>query len=157
MKLNNGGATAKGFEKFIELDTFDLGVSRKIDTKIGKVTDRDFGVPNIMDFIISKQLDKSSPYLFEASLAGTTLGEIKLSACGASGSANKYLEYTFSDVMLSHYSISGTENQHQDDLPYEILHLNFTKVEMKYIPRNSKNESLLPISSGYDLTTATSI
>jgi len=157
MQLSNiqGSVSTKGFEHMIELDSFDLGTSRNIKNKVGHQSDREYGVPNISDFIVSKMLDKSSPYLFEASLVGDSLGEVKIYACGSSGNSDKYLEYTFSDAMLSHYSIAGTANKEVDEKPYEILHLNFTKVEMKYIPRNSSNQALAPISAGYNLVTAT--
>lgn len=157
VKNINGSVTSKGHEKWILLDSFDLGISRNVTIKIGSAQDREHGVPKISDFIITKTLDMSSPYLFEQSLVGTSLGDVKIDACGASNDSDKYLQYTFSDVIVSHYDINGISSDNSNDKPIETLRLNFTKIEMKYIPRNSNNVALSPISAGYNITTATKI
>lgn len=153
----NGSVTTQGHEQWVELKSFDTGVSRNITVRSGHVTDRETGSPKIGDFVITKELDKSSPHFYEASLVGTSLGEVRIDACGASSDANKYLQYTLSDVMVSHYDISGGAEEGSSDKPIETLHLNFVKVEMKYVPRNSANKTLAPISVGYDVEKATSL
>jgi type VI secretion system secreted protein Hcp len=157
VKNIDGDVTSKGHEKWILLDSFDLGIARNVITKVGNVQDREHGIPKISDFIITKNLDKASPYLFEQSLVGTSLGDVKIDACGASDGSDKYLQYTFSDVIVSHYDINGISSEDSNDKPVETLRLNFTKVEMKYIPRNSKNEPLSPVSTGYDIEKASKI
>ena len=157
VKNINGSVTTKGHEQWIKLNSFDFDTQRNIFVKPGHVSDRECGIPNITDFIITKEVDKASPYLFEASLTGVSLGAAFIDVCGSSDDSNKYLQYVLSDVIISRYNINGIDNDKVIEKPLETLHLNFTKIETKYIPRNSDNKPLSPIGAGYNIETATKI
>ena len=152
-----GDVTSKGHESWIELNSFDAGVSRRVTVKPGHVSDRENGLPTMTDFIVTKLIDKASPYLFQASCTGGSIGTIKIDACGASGETDKYLQYSLSDVIISRYDINGVSDKEANLKPHETLHLNFTKIEMSYIPRSGENKPQSPISTGYDIETATKI
>jgi type VI secretion system secreted protein Hcp len=152
-----GNATSLGHENWIELNSFDAGVSRHIVVKPGRGTDREKGLASLTDFVITKTIDKSSPYLFQASCTGGSLGTVKLNACGGSNNLDQYLQYTLSDVIISHYDINGISDKENDLRPHETLHLNFTKIEMSYVPRSSDNKPQSPINTGYDVSTSSKI
>ena len=101
-------------------------------------------------------MDKASPKLFEESCTGTSLGDVTIHACRTSDGLDEYLEYKLSNVIVSHYDVSAADNGENDDL-LETVHLNFTKVQMKYIPRNANNQSESPIIAGYSLETASKL
>ena len=67
-----------------------------------------------------------------------------------------YLEYTLSDVVISHYDLSGIAPEDHDHFK-ETVHLNFTKVQMKYVPTNAGGKSGSPIISGYDIGAASKL
>jgi type VI secretion system secreted protein Hcp len=50
--------------------------------------------------------------------------------------------------MVSGYSVSSS-----GDTPEESLSLNFTKIEMKYIPSGEANDAGSPVIASYDATT----
>lgn len=152
-----GSVTTKNHEQWIQADSFEFDLSRRISVRPGQVSDREHTTPSIGDVILTKQLDKSSPYLFEAGCTGTSLGQIKIDACGGSGDSDKYLQYTLSDVIISKYEIMGNDDHETHQLPTETLRLNFTKLEMTFTPRNSDNKPLAPVSAGYDIEKATSL
>jgi type VI secretion system secreted protein Hcp len=62
-----GDVISKGHESCIELNSFDAGVSRRVTVRPGHVSDRESGSPTMTNFIVTKAVDKASPYLFQAS------------------------------------------------------------------------------------------
>ena len=156
MKIENvtGSSTSKNHQGWITLESLDFGMRRSISVHPGMTNNRETSTPKIGDFVIIKSMDKSSPHLFEKSCTGTSLGEVIIHACRTSDSLEEYLEYKLQDVMISHYDVNGASPESQDTLS-ETLHLNFTQVQMKYVPRNSENKSESPIISGYDVSKAT--
>jgi type VI secretion system secreted protein Hcp len=159
LKIKNidGDVTSKGHEKSIRLKSMVFGVVRNLSVRPGHTSDREAGSPKIGDLVVTKIVDKSSPYLFEASCAYNSLGQVTIDACGSSKDTEKYLQYVLSDAMISAYEINGISDDEDEEKFIETIHLNFTKVEMKYIPHNSENKPLAPISAGYDIEKATKI
>jgi type VI secretion system secreted protein Hcp len=157
IKNINGAVTTKGHENWISLKSFDFATLRHITVKPGHVTDREGGVPGVGEFVVRKFVDKSSPYLLEAGCTSISLGQVTMDACGSSGDSDKYLQYILNDVIVSKYDINGVADDALTEKPIETLHLNFTKIEMKYTPRNSDNKALAPISAGYDIEKATKL
>ena len=48
--------------------------------KPGSASDREYSVPSISDLILTKELDASSPYLYQKSLMGESLGKVVIQA-----------------------------------------------------------------------------
>ena len=56
----DGAVTTKGFEKWIELSSFQWGVGRAIGTAARGAATREATEPNISEIVVSKRLDKAS-------------------------------------------------------------------------------------------------
>ena len=74
--------------------------------------------------------------------------------CHTSNDGEPYLVYTLNNVMLSHYDLGGNLLETTDKL-METIHLNFTKVQMKFVPRDASNKPQGSIIAGFDLEKAT--
>lgn len=95
--------------------------------------------------------------MFEASCVGNVIGQIIIVGSGASNDSDNFLQYTLDDVIVSHYSASGINDSDNNSKPMETLNLNYSKIELKYVPCNSDNKPLSPIRAGYDISTASKL
>lgn len=159
MKINEieGHVTAKGYEKWIELNHLNFHVKRNIATHPGKVADREFTKPNISEIQLSKYIDKTSPKLFEQTCVGKSIAKIEIHICQTGvDQISPYMQYTLSNVIVSHYMLTAQEHC-ETSPPQENFNLNFNKLEMKYIPYDEKHNPGSPIPSGYDLSLGTKV
>lgn len=151
-----GNVTAKGHEKWIELNSLDFAASRNIQTRTGKTSDREATLPTVGEVVVSLDMNKASPNLFSEACVGKAK-TVKIDVCQTgTENAKPYLEYTLNNVLFSSYEVRINNND-SHGAPEEVLTLNFDKIEMKYIPFDEKNNPQSPIPTGYDLTTGTKV
>lgn len=122
-----GDVTASGYEHWIELNSFQFGVTTPIDQATGAVA----GHPQLSNVKVTKGFDSASPFLFRDSLSGTgtpvTIDFLKVS----NGILVKYLEYKLEHVLITSYSVSSG-----GDRPSESLALDFSKITMTSYNQN---------------------
>ena len=58
------------------------------------------------------------------------------------------MEYILTNTLVANYSVDTS-----GDRPVETIRLNFTKLEVKYIPHDEQHNPLSPMIASYDLTT----
>ena len=146
----HGSVTAEGFKNHIEFNSFKLGSGRHILMEVGKGTNREGSIPSISEVSMDKKMDKSSPYFFVGSVAGKAIDKVEIKFVKTSkGGTEKYLTYTLYNVLVSGYDIGGSK----DGDPQEHIGLAYTKIEMKYHPRNAENTTNSAIPTGYDVDT----
>ena len=147
----DGGVYTKGYEKWIELRSFHMGVARTIGTAARGLESREASEPQITEITVTKLLDRASPDLYMEAVAGDLSATVKFSFTTTShgkdgGGVRPYLEYEFHNCGLSGYALSSGEEGH----PTETLSMNFTRIRKKYIPLDAKLGGS-PRSVGYDL------
>ena len=152
----DGHVTAKGHEKWIELDAINFNVNRNISTKPGNVADRETTKPCLSEFTATKIMDKTSPHIFIEACIGKAKPKVEIHFCQTGETISSYMEYTLYNVLFSHYSIQA-DNKDDRTIPMERISLNFDKVEMKYTPYDEKHGAQSPVPAGYDLNTAQKI
>ena len=108
--------------------------------------------PSVAEVTVSTQMNTSSVYMFQEACTGQQGKEVKIHLVSTGSPGQTYVEYTLTDTLVSGYSVSSA-----GDRPSESLTLNFTKVEMKYIPLEANNEAGSPITKGYDLKTTKAV
>ena len=67
----NGSSTAQSHEQWITCDSIVWGGSRSIGTPTGSAKNREASMVSIMELVISKSQDNSSPELLKRSYVGT--------------------------------------------------------------------------------------
>ena len=143
----DGDSTAKGHEKWFQLDSFSWGVGRAINTPVGRVANREASEPSVSEITFVKQSDASSIKLFQEATTGNKGKLVKIHFVETGDVGGVYMEYELEDTFVSGYSLSSG-----GDRPTESISLNFAKVTYKYNTRDSKGNSS-PASASYDLRT----
>lgn len=145
-----GDVTATGHEQWIEVNSFQFGISRTISAPTGGSSDRESSAPSVSEITITKPMDSSSPNLLNEALQGTgqtvTIDFVKT---GPAGQPITYAEYTLSNTLVSGYSVSSS-----GDNPTESISLAFTKFTFQFTPQNSDGSLGTPGTVGYDIALA---
>ena len=145
-----GDVTTQGFEKWIELQSFQWGVGRGIGSAMSGQASRESSIPSVSEIVVTKRMDSSSPGLWTDSVAGQLNTTVKIAFTTTSqGATTQFLNYELTNTGLSGYSLSSG-----GDMPTESLSLNFTKVVWSFTGTDP-SVSGTPVTQGYDLTTAT--
>jgi type VI secretion system secreted protein Hcp len=144
-----GDVTAKGHEKWIEVNSFQWGVGRGISSPTGGSADRESSAPSVSEIVVTKPTDVATIKLLDQALQGE--GEnVTIDFCKTDkGDLNVYLSYSLENTMISGYSASSG-----GDRPMESLSLNFTKVMCRDVGLGAKNEDGSPATVGYDVALA---
>lgn len=142
----DGDVTTEGYKNWIELGSFQYGVSRAVSSGAGGNT-RESSAPNISEIVITKQFDKSSAKLYQDSVAGTfdTKVEIKMNTT-TKNKTETFLTYELSDCGVSSYSLSSG-----GDAPMESLSLNFIKILVTPTPLDKSGQIKKGDVVSYDL------
>jgi type VI secretion system secreted protein Hcp len=142
----NGDVTTEGYKNWIELNSFQFGVSRGVSSGAGGAT-RESSAPSISEIVVSKYLDSSSPKLYQDSLAGAfdTKVQIKMTSTTKT-KVETFLAYELTDCGVSSYSQSSG-----GDAPVESLSLNFVKIVLTPTPLDKSGQIKKGDVVGYDL------
>jgi type VI secretion system secreted protein Hcp len=121
-----GEATDADHKEWIDIQSFSWGMSQTGVSGGGGA-----GKVSVHDISITKSVDLSSPKLMLSCFDGasTTEGLISYTKL-AGGRPLEYLKIKLNDILISGYKFRGSN----DALPTDQLSLNFTKIEMTYIP-----------------------
>jgi type VI secretion system secreted protein Hcp len=127
-----GETKIKGFEKYIEVESFQFGVGRHIAAARGTST-REGGEVSISEITCIKQTDGTTVKLFEQACTGklNKKVDIKFLRTG-SGEPQEFLSFELNGTGISgmSFSASGGGNSR----PTESLSFNFDKISVKYNP-----------------------
>jgi type VI secretion system secreted protein Hcp len=148
-KKIKGDVSAEGYKEWIELHSVQWGVGRGISTPVGSDSDRESSAPSVSEITITKDQDAGTIELLKAALEGEGVKVVIDIVKTDSKKLEPYLTFTLEDVLISGYSISSG-----GDRPTESISLNFTKIECKYTPMKSKNETGQPKVIIYSLAEA---
>ena len=144
----DGAVTTHGFEKWIELHSFQWGVGRAVGTAARGAATREASEPNLSEIVVTKRMDKSSTKLFMDAVAGDLSSTVKFKFT----TTTKDKVDTFLAYELTNCGVSGYSTSSGGDAPTESLSLNFTKIMFTYTERDPKIAGS-PDTVGYDLLT----
>jgi type VI secretion system secreted protein Hcp len=102
----------------------------------------------IHDMHCHKHTDKSSPNIFIACANGKHFKEATLTIKKAGEHPHAYLIYKMENVMLSHYGVKGNGG----DIAMETLSLNFSTIEMTYVPQKPDGTAGAKIVKKHDIS-----
>ena len=94
-----------------------------------KSTGAGAGRASFNEFVITKQVDKSSPKLALACATGKHFPKVTITLRKAGGTKQQYLTYTLTNAIISSYQTGGSGH---NVTPTESLSLNFTKIQFTY-------------------------
>ena len=146
----DGSVTAEGHQKWIELESCQLGVHRNITNATGRGINREAAAPSVSEIVVTKAQDCSSTSLFKASLWGEGK-KVKIDFCKTD--QNKFevfLQLELENTLVSSFNTSG----HGGDghaRPMESMSLNFSKITFNTIHMDDKNKTGKPDRASWDL------
>lgn len=112
---------------WIDVISFSHGISQPSSgTGISRTAERS----THEDFIITKELDKSSPKLALACCNGGHITEVIIEVCRADTS-EKYMRYTLTDVIVASISQNGA-SQDAEARPIEEVSLRYGRIDWSY-------------------------
>lgn len=88
------------------------------------------GKVKLNDFVITKQVDKSSAKLLAAMCTGEHFDKATLTCRRAGKEQQEYLTVVLSPVIVSSFSHAGSNDS--ESIPKDIVTLNYGKIEFKY-------------------------
>ena len=131
---------------WIEVDSFDLGVSRP-GASGGEKTGA--ALADFRSVQVTKKVDKSTPGLFLSVATGKVYPSATLDVCasGTSGAS------CFFQIGLKNVSVGSAETSASvsDDRPHESVSLNFEKITCTYTPMSKDGKSGSDISTGWSV------
>lgn len=142
-----GDVTAKGFENWINLSSFQFGVGRGISMGVGTMSNREVSLPSLSEIVVTKSFDPATPLLLKHSMAsgdGVTV-EIALVRTGAA-EPEEVGRFTLENVLISGFSMSGA-----DGAPAESISLSYAKIVADLKGADKANKNGQAIKVGYDL------
>jgi len=133
----DGESTTEGHEKWSEVLSYSRGASNPASFASGAASGR----VNFADFSFTKLVDKSSPTLRFDLADGKMIDQALFDVVTTGAKTQTFLQYKFSDVLISSYSVSGAAG---GGIPMESLSFAFGKVQGTYWPQDPKTGGLRP-------------
>ena len=129
-----GDVTVRGYEGYIELDSFSFGTNNEIK-KFGVrgTEDINIGIGELSEVIITKSLDSSSAKLAQFAINGNSPGQADIhfvEVAGSEGQPVAYLQYKLDRVFIKSWSTSGDA----DDRPTEEISFYYNRIAFQYSP-----------------------
>jgi type VI secretion system secreted protein Hcp len=140
-----GNVSAKYYQGWIECDSFNFGTNRWVVTQPGYVQNRIRSIATATELTVFKKVDPTTIHLFQESLVGKAMDEIKLDICHSD--SNPYLQLVFNNALVSEQQVLI-----ENDLTLEYLTFNFTGTEMRYTPYDAQHRAGSPIAVRADVT-----
>ncbi len=142
-----GETTQVTHKQWIEISSFQWGVSRGISSGVGGDSKRESTAPSVSEIVLTKTFDISSPLILKEALGGKSVDvKIELTQTDNSGKHVAYQKYVLTDTLISGYSISSGGAR-----PSESLSLSFTKVDSEYLNIDDKFASKTTGHVVYDI------
>jgi len=148
-----GNCSEAGHEKWVILDSIQLGVGRSIST-LGGGADRDTSQPSFSELTCAKSSDISSTDIFGQSIYGVKLCDKAIvhflqTGGDADGGGQIYMELELHEPIISSYSVSSGGER-----PSESFSVSFTRILMKYTEFTSGGKETKADDKGWDLMAA---
>ena len=142
-----GSVTDSKYKGWIELESFNLGVNCTSKMVTGKMSDRQFSLPEFLAPCFTKKIDQSSGALFDCATSGKVISQVTIEI---TGDKSDCLQYTLSEVMITSRNIEAFNGAGV----MESGTLSYTKISESYTHTNSDGRSQTPFTAGYDLKEA---
>lgn len=149
-----GESTDSGHKDWIDIDSWQWGVERKVTSATSTQGDRESSNAEISNIRITKRMDSSSNKLFLESCCGTgkTI-KLHLTKTGKGSGADVYMEYILKNAIISSYRVGGVSGDYER--PSETLDISFVELEAKYTTYDENGNAISPDAVGFDTATNT--
>lgn len=149
-----GWTSDKNHQGCIDIEDIKWGVGRQITSATSTSGDRESSNAVISDLILTKWMDKSSPYLFIETCCGTGVTvKIIMTKTGTGDGADVFLEYTLENALFSKMEVQAIRAS--NIRPAEEYRISFTSMSVKYIQYDEDGNMLAPEAVGFNTASNT--
>jgi type VI secretion system secreted protein Hcp len=139
-----GASTEAAHTGWIPIQSFSFGVVSPRDASSGLATGKRQHDP----LVITKQIDKASPSLFQLASSGRVFPQVVLEVVTRDGS-KRY------SVTLHNALVASVKTSSGGDRPSESVSLNYETIEWRYTQQKADGSSTgSPVTASYDLMSA---
>ncbi len=142
-----GESSKTGHEGQIDIVSFSFGAVQSGSFARGGAGGG-AGKAEFQDISIVKEVDKSSPKLFQACAAGTHFGTATLYVRKAGDKPLEYYKVELTDVLVSSVQNSGSAG---GDNVMESITFNTAKINFTYVEQDAKGGAGKTVTAGYDV------
>ncbi len=143
-----GESRAKGYEGWIEVESFSWGVTNHVDLESGGGA----GKASFSELSMGKRLDIASPELFLRVAQGKHFPTAELVLRSTGESPEPFFRITLSQVFVTGSQVEASVDE---DRPTESVSLVYGEIEWEYTPRNPDGTTGEPVAAGWDLMSNT--
>jgi type VI secretion system secreted protein Hcp len=136
----------KGEEGWVEVDSFQFGISRSISSPTGGGKDRESSAPSISEIVVTKPADNSSVQWLDHALQGNGVKATIDFCMTDEGQLKIYQQYQLENALVSSFSVTSG-----GDRPRETISLSFTKLEFAFYQVNEDDGFGDTPRTGYDI------
>ncbi|KQZ91538.1 MULTISPECIES: type VI secretion system tube protein Hcp [unclassified Pseudomonas] len=122
-----GEALDEQHRNWIEVNSYSFGTQQSTSATASSAGGATAGRTTLSTFTFTKELDKSSCKLMEASCAGEHLKEVTLVLSRAGGDKLKYFEIVLEEVIIADYLQNAAAG-----IPVEIVQLDYGRIKTVY-------------------------
>lgn len=142
-----GESKIAGFEKYMEVSSFDFGLGRRITS--GTASTREGGTVSLSEVVLRKKTDGTTIKFFAQATNGKLDKDAEIAFVRTGTKNEAYLTFKLWKTTISGLNFKSAGGQ--DSRPDETLHLNFNKVEIHYNPIGD-DLSGSPSNANWDIT-----
>jgi type VI secretion system secreted protein Hcp len=142
-----GESTKKGHEGQIDVTSFSFGAVQSGSFARGGAGGGS-GKAEFQDISIVKEVDKSSPKLFQACAAGTHFPKATIFVRKAGDKPLEYYRVELSDLIVSSVQNSGSA---AGDSVMESITFNTAKINFTYVEQDAKGGAGKTVTAGFDV------
>jgi len=148
-----GGVTEETHKDWIQINSWSISAARPVVADQGSEESRHRGESQVGEISISKVIDKSTVYVIQELLKGTSLDKAQIDQTTSEGQdkIKVYFSLNMENVRITNHSISGAGDE--GALASESFSLNATSVTWKYIAQDPTDKKDVPHTAGYNLDT----
>jgi len=143
-----GNATHADHRDWMDIETFDWGLERSVNTPTGSIASRVASETTVWDLTLSKTLDESSASLLMEAFTRKSQADLKVHQLSTAAQGLNVVEYVFSNAMITKYVTTSA-----GDRPMETVSFNFTKIAFNFTIVDETGKTR-PVTGEYDLATA---
>ncbi|MFZ1987280.1 MAG: type VI secretion system tube protein Hcp [Desulfatitalea sp.] len=133
---------------WIEILNFNLGVGQRVSRTAGSAGGAGAERADLSEFTLAKLLDMATPQLALACAAGTHIDKIVVEICRAGKDKVKFMEYRFTNCLISAFSTSSDNGE----FPVDDVAVNYGKIEWCYTRQSRADGGAMGnIAAGWSL------
>jgi type VI secretion system secreted protein Hcp len=114
----DGESTDAQHRGWIEVTQYDFNVAQKVSRTASSAGGAGAERADFSEFGFTKLLDKASPLLAQACAAGTHFDTIVVELCRAGGDKVRFMQYRFSNCMISAFNTTADGDFPEDDVSF---------------------------------------